>query len=433
MPPRRSERRRVESDSRGGAEANDDDDDKRTRVDDDSGSTGGAGAAAGGTRRTREDEVVREDTVNTSAGQNVPPRRSKRLRVDLSDDQHGASRVGGDPSREHAPPPPLPPPPPEAEAAAASEAAAAAAVAADDGVRDGSSDEVEGTCIICLSDERPWPIQSGCACRGDAGLAHVECRAEAAHHMESSGAYHGWSVCGTCGQAFTGVMQLKLACAWMMLTAGRFPPHGVLDVEWLAVLAASTACAGVALLQASEYDGAVSLLRDAVDMHRIMLVDPENQQRLSASTNLACALFKQGEIAEAETMSRETLEVQRRVLGSEHRDTLSAMINLGAVLQFRGKNGEAEAMFREVLAVGMQVLGPEHPAMLAATMNLARTLAEQGKHVEAEKMYRETLAIQRRVLGPDHPSTKQTAANLAECVCSSTANSVSGAGSGAAT
>jgi hypothetical protein len=30
-------------------------------------------------------------------------------------------------------------------------------------------------CVICL-DMSVLPIQSGCACRGDAGLAHIECR-----------------------------------------------------------------------------------------------------------------------------------------------------------------------------------------------------------------------------------------------------------------
>ena len=40
-------------------------------------------------------------------------------------------------------------------------------------------------CIICL-DAEPEPIQSGCACRGDAGLAHVKCRAEAATHRQQS-------------------------------------------------------------------------------------------------------------------------------------------------------------------------------------------------------------------------------------------------------
>ena len=31
-----------------------------------------------------------------------------------------------------------------------------------------------GECVICLTDDPP-PVQSGCACRGDAGLAHAAC------------------------------------------------------------------------------------------------------------------------------------------------------------------------------------------------------------------------------------------------------------------
>lgn len=60
-----------------------------------------------------------------------------------------------------------------------------------------------GVCIICL-DCDPTPIQSGCACRGDSGLAHVKCRAEAAaHRFAHAGKSDGWYGCRTCGQDFT--------------------------------------------------------------------------------------------------------------------------------------------------------------------------------------------------------------------------------------
>jgi hypothetical protein len=79
----------------------------------------------------------------------------------------------------------------------------------------GGAEEV-ATCIICL-DKEPPPIQLGCACRGDAGLA--ECRVQAAEHrmmsdMTSGNTIDGWWRCGTCGQEFTGAMQLGLAQAW---------------------------------------------------------------------------------------------------------------------------------------------------------------------------------------------------------------------------
>jgi hypothetical protein len=142
--------------------------------------------------------------------------------------------------------------------------------------------------IICLDGDLR-PIQSGCACRGDTGLAHVECRAEdAAHRMKNTLKGKGWLECGTCGQSFTRAMLLRLACAWWS-TAQRLPE--------------------------------------------------ENVQRLSAAVNLANALCAQGKYskyAEAETMYFEVLAVRRRVLGPEHVDTLRTAINLAIALDYQG-------------------------------------------------------------------------------------------------
>ena len=69
-------------------------------------------------------------------------------------------------------------------------------------------------------------------------------------------------------------------------------------------------------------------------------------------------------------------------------------------------------MYRETLAVQRPVLGKDHPSTLRTAMDLASVLSNQGKYAEAEEMYRETLAVQRRVLGGDHHNTLLTAANL---------------------
>ena len=209
----------------------------------------------------------------------------------------------------------------------------------------------KSACIICL-DAETEPIQSGCACRGDAGLAHVKCRAEAAvHRQESADAWEGWYTCGTCGQYFTGVMHMGLAKTW-----------------W----------------------------------RRVRDLPQENMERLAAYNSLGTALLEDGKYARAEAMFRELLSTQRRVLGSEHEQTLVSSNNLALTLSSQGKHTEAEAIHREVLAVRRRVLGPEHPDTLQSTMNLALTLYDQGNHTEAEAINRELLAVQRRLLGPEH-------------------------------
>ena len=72
-------------------------------------------------------------------------------------------------------------------------------------------------CTICLEGV-PAPIQMGCGCRRAQGLAHVKCRAEVA---KRSGKWEDWHTCGTCGQHFSGAMQVRLAEEWVRLTANR--------------------------------------------------------------------------------------------------------------------------------------------------------------------------------------------------------------------
>jgi hypothetical protein len=120
----------------------------------------------------------------------------------------------------------------------------------------GSSESSGGSCTICL-DKDPPPIQSGCACRGDAGLAHVECRAQAAaHRMRHTDPMNilGWGECATCGQRFTGPMQLGLAEAW-----------------W----------------------------------SQVRTLPPENEERTAAANVLAIALHRHGMFSRAEILLRE--------------------------------------------------------------------------------------------------------------------------------
>ena len=77
----------------------------------------------------------------------------------------------------------------------------------------GDSDEPKPQCTICLDSEPP-PIQSGCACRGDAGLAHVACLIKGAVKQQAQRGNKLWWECQTCKQAFTGPMRTRLAEAW---------------------------------------------------------------------------------------------------------------------------------------------------------------------------------------------------------------------------
>ena len=76
-----------------------------------------------------------------------------------------------------------------------------------------SSSAEAACCIICL-DSDPPPIQSGCACRSDTGLAHLGCLIEKAVSQQAHRGFEVWWECQTCGQDFTGAMRTGLGEAW---------------------------------------------------------------------------------------------------------------------------------------------------------------------------------------------------------------------------
>ena len=75
----------------------------------------------------------------------------------------------------------------------------------------------EGQCWVCCegsSAERPL-LYTGCACRGSAGLAHLECLVQAATHDVEC-----WTTCPTCRQEYTGAADVGLARArWELVRA----------------------------------------------------------------------------------------------------------------------------------------------------------------------------------------------------------------------
>jgi hypothetical protein len=70
-----------------------------------------------------------------------------------------------------------------------------------------------GACYICY-ESQPTPIQSGCACRDEAGFVHIECMVQVAvSQVGHRGNIARWE-CHTCKQKFTGAMRTGLAEAW---------------------------------------------------------------------------------------------------------------------------------------------------------------------------------------------------------------------------
>jgi hypothetical protein len=95
---------------------------------------------------------------------------------------------------------------------------------------------------------------------------------------------------------------------------------------------------------------------------------------------------ERADYASARKPQEEALESHRRLLGEEHPDTLTAMSNLAGTLYKQGGLAGARRLEEQVLSIRRRLLGEEHPDTLAAMSHVAVTLYRQGDLAGARKL-----------------------------------------------
>ena len=212
-------------------------------------------------------------------------------------------------------------------------------------------------CFICLETRGEDELLRGCACRGSAGFAHVECLVQAAQVNRTL-----WRECITCKQPWSGLLALNLAWA-----------------HW-----------------------------DAVESR------PENdRERLAAAMTLTWSLTLSGERAQALQLGQETLALAQQHYGHEDDDTLSAAGWLAAVHGAMGNDRKALPLATMVLEVHRRKHGDDHTMTMSAVNNLGVTQKRLGNYAEALPLHVEALEGTRRHRGDNHWQTLTSIGNLA--------------------
>jgi hypothetical protein len=300
-------------------------------------------------------------------------------------------------------------------------------------------------CIICYE---PCELQSGCGCRGDAGLAHVACRVRSAEIAVGMRGNRAWFECQVCGQAFTGEMRKGLSVAWVgaesrsctercdaemnraitLVDEGKLgaavkigwrvhlaltceetaptPNYGemvdrfVVDVQCVASNAEkvlANVCNVAKVFQLMDFAHAGRLISAAVDRSRA-LFGVEHHVTLLACSIMAGCFVKQGNFRRAEMLQRDLVQVQTRVLGEQHPLTMQTTGDLAECLARWRKFDESERVRCSLLANQERVLGRNHPATRTTKTKLAMCLSETGRHAEADAMMREVLDAPRHTI-----------------------------------
>ena len=142
-------------------------------------------------------------------------------------------------------------------------------------------------------------------------------------------------------------------------------------------------------------------------------LEPQHPDTLASMANLASTFWNQGRWTKAEALQAQALELCKSTLGPKHPHTLTSMANLASTFSSQGRWTEAEALQAQALELCKSTLGPEHPDTLASMGNLALTFWNQGRWTEAEALQAQALELCKSTLGPEHPGTLTSMANLA--------------------
>ncbi|MFD4970150.1 tetratricopeptide repeat protein [Streptomyces sp. NPDC058424] len=120
----------------------------------------------------------------------------------------------------------------------------------------------------------------------------------------------------------------------------------------------------------------------------------------------------QGQITQAITYNKRSLDASTRIHGPNHPSTLTSRNNLANAYESAGDLGRAIPLCEQTLTDRVRVLGKDHPDTLTSRNNLANAYDSAGDLGQAIPLYEQTLTDCLRALGEDHPITRAVSANL---------------------
>lgn len=119
--------------------------------------------------------------------------------------------------------------------------------------------------------------------------------------------------------------------------------------------------------------------------------------------SLARLESSRGNHAAAETLLRESLQLNQSLFGSSGPGVAGATEGVAVELSRQGRYAEAVQMQREALRLWLESVGPEHAAVASCVHALAQMLIEAGQYAEAESLLVDVIALRRRLHGTDSP------------------------------
>jgi len=168
----------------------------------------------------------------------------------------------------------------------------------------------------------------------------------------------------------------------------------VFSLSWMMALAEAR----------GEFAEAESLARKMVAMQRAV-PNASTGEIATSLDNLARTIEQQGRLDESMALHLESIELRRRSTDSSTLEALPYTLNALAVsYQYKGNFAKAETLLTEALDVERRVHGPESVNYGELLRARASIIVDLGRPDAADSAVMQSIAVLRRGVGPTHPS-----------------------------
>jgi tetratricopeptide (TPR) repeat protein len=161
-------------------------------------------------------------------------------------------------------------------------------------------------------------------------------------------------------------------------------------------------------------DEADALFEESIARRRERLGSEHTHTAFFLGNRAEFLLEDAGRPAEAETLLRTTLEIDRRKLGAAHPTTLRVMQLLALALHGQGRHEEGERVMDEAIATAREHLAADSWHVGGLLGGRGQGLAIQGRYEEAERALLESHAVLDAAVGPEHPASRRAIRRLVD-------------------
>ncbi|MFM7085613.1 MAG: CHAT domain-containing protein [Cyanobium sp.] len=178
-------------------------------------------------------------------------------------------------------------------------------------------------------------------------------------------------------------------------------------------LANSLANVAQALMRQGQFAEALDLQRQALALLRSHPDQESRGQQATVLSNMGLNHDLLGHREAALATLREALSIRLRVSGGDHPETARLRLNLGALEVSDGALSSGLSHYRQALAALERRMGPDHISTAFAVQRIAELMADQGRPEQARQGFQRVLALRRAQLRTDHPDLATTLLALA--------------------